>query len=456
MKILFLGASNTYGSGVHVLNGEYDTIEKVKSIDQKLLATPITNNGRDFTINNRWSTKVAKYLNRIEINESRAGGSPAETLHILQNTDLTDIDYICIEFSNIYSYFDRYFFSSDFNNLIPRTPGEIEEFLTNGKKDRPELRKKIKEWVINFDPKAFIDEVMTQFELELSKPRMKDKKIIVVWWRPHIIDNQVFDPDHYTFLKKYAVKFPYPGGENNYSADTMIKKFNYTVHQEHPLGKYMGYPDDHAGVKGNQLVADCIIKHLNKNGMKKRLLIAGDSFSADWTKKFKQTGWVNRLDEYDVTNISQAGVSEYKIYKQLKTIDLSKFDFTIICHTSPYRIPVQEHPIHSKDLLHKNSDLIYADLIPHKKTKLVKYAIDFFENFFDQDYAVFVHNLIIDEIIKTAPNALHITFFENERNDIVNFHHFFKKYRGLINHLNEVGNIKVLDKITELLNDKIK
>lgn len=260
MKMLFLGASNTYGSGLHVLNGEYDTIEKVKTIDQKILATPTTQSGRDFTINNRWSTKVSNYLNRIEINDSKAGGSPAETLYILQNTDLTDIDYICVEFSNIYSFFDRYFY----NNQVPRTPGEIEEFLTNGKKDRPELRERIKDWIINFDPIAFTDEVMTQFELELEKPRMKNKKIIVVWWRTYIFENRVFDPDRYSFLKKYAVKFPLINDVDNYSADTMIRALNLLVYQEHPLGQYMGYPDDHAGLKGNQLVADCIIKHINE------------------------------------------------------------------------------------------------------------------------------------------------------------------------------------------------
>ena len=54
--------------------------------------------------------------------------------------------------------------------------------------------------------------------------------------------------------------------------------------------------------------------------MKKKLLIAGDSFAADWTIKYKGEGWVNTLcEDYDVTNVAQAGVSEYKIYNQLKT-----------------------------------------------------------------------------------------------------------------------------------------
>ena len=93
--------------------------------------------------------------------------------------------------------------------------------------------------------------------------------------------------------------------------------------------------------------------------MKKKILIAGDSFAADWTVKYKGEGWVNTLcKDYDVTNIAQAGVSEYKIYNQLKKIDVSKYDIILISHTSAYRIPVVEHPIHSKDILHNNCDLI--------------------------------------------------------------------------------------------------
>ena len=64
--------------------------------------------------------------------------------------------------------------------------------------------------------------------------------------------------------------------------------------------------------------------------MQQRLLICGDSFSTDWTKKYEGIGWVNMLEKnYKITNISQAGVSEYKIYQQLNSVDLSKFDKTI-------------------------------------------------------------------------------------------------------------------------------
>jgi len=95
----------------------------------------------------------------------------------------------------------------------------------------------------------------------------------------------------------------------------------------------------------------------------KRILIAGDSFAADWTKKYNGIGWVNMLNnDYDVKNVAEAGVSEYKIYKQLENEKTDEFDYIIISHTSPYRIPVEKHPIHYGDILHNNCDLIYSDL----------------------------------------------------------------------------------------------
>ena len=160
-KALFLGASNTFGSGLHALNGEYNTVEKAKTLDQEILASPRSQSGYDFVMNHRWSTKVAKYLQREELNHSEAGGSPAESLYIMRHVvDLTHVDYIFFEFSNIYSYYERYWFHSNHCGKKPRTPGEIEKFLTDGKNDQPDLRERIKDWIINFDPVAFVDQTL--------------------------------------------------------------------------------------------------------------------------------------------------------------------------------------------------------------------------------------------------------------------------------------------------------
>ena len=48
-----------------------------------------------------------------------------------------------------------------------------------------------------------------------------------------------------------------------------------------------------------------------------KILICGDSFAADWSKKYEGKGWVNMIEnDHVITNIAEAGVSEYKIYKQ--------------------------------------------------------------------------------------------------------------------------------------------
>jgi hypothetical protein len=184
-----------------------------------------------------------------------------------------------------------------------------------------------------------------------------------------------------------------------------------------------------------------------------KILICGDSFAADWTKKYEGYGWVNILsNDHTVHNIAEAGVSEYKIFKQLESINLKDFDKIIVSHTSPYRIPVKEHPIHSKDILHYNCDLIYSDLKEHKDNLLIKSAIDFYENLFDLDYACFIHELIIKEINLKYQNLINITFFSSNKN-MYNFEDVYLNNKGLINHMNDQGNKIIYNKIKELINE---
>jgi len=188
--------------------------------------------------------------------------------------------------------------------------------------------------------------------------------------------------------------------------------------------------------------------------MKKTLLIAGDSFSADWSTQSKNIGWVNMLQkDYEVTNVSQAGVSEYRIYLQLKSIDLSKFDKIIISHTSAYRIPIEEHPIHSGDPLHHNCDLIFSDVCAHLENSIMKVAYDFYSNIFDLDYFKFVNKLIYQEIKKITPTALHITFFDSFYDDsVIKFENIFLENKGNTNHLSDRGNDVIYKKTSKLLN----
>jgi lysophospholipase L1-like esterase len=179
-----------------------------------------------------------------------------------------------------------------------------------------------------------------------------------------------------------------------------------------------------------------------------KILILGDSFSADWTVKYPdQIGWPNMLSkDFDVVNCSQAGVSEYKIWKQLLSQELKQYSHIIISHTSPYRIPVETNPLHKNDILHSACDFIYEDVKESNDPNL-NVVIEYFEKYFDMEYARFVHQLIIDKEISYlqsfSENILHLNrFTETDLSvkNVINFNTLFKKHRGLINHFTIKGN----------------
>ena len=191
----------------------------------------------------------------------------------------------------------------------------------------------------------------------------------------------------------------------------------------------------------------------------KKLLICGDSFAADWSVKRKGLGWVNMLErDFNVTNLAQAGCSEYKILKQLKSVNLDDFDKIIVSHTSPYRLYVNQHPVHSNDILHKNSCLLYADILEHSKTDPTLYpVVEYFEKYFDLEYAEHMHNLLLKEIEElTTKNTLHISHVDwinlYEFKTFINFKKVFDKNRGDMNHYNQIGNDIVYRKVLEKLN----
>jgi len=190
-----------------------------------------------------------------------------------------------------------------------------------------------------------------------------------------------------------------------------------------------------------------------------KLLICGDSFAADWTVKVKGSGWVNLLaQDYDITNLAQAGCSEYKILKQLQSVDSTKFDLVLVSHTSPFRLYVDKHPVHSKDILHKDSCLLYSDIMEHLPNypELVPVA-EYFDKYFDIEYAEHIHNLLLKEIKDLCPTkTLHIAHIE-WKNLFCQFEHFlnfktvFAKHRGSMNHYTEQGNNIVYQKILSSL-----
>jgi hypothetical protein len=189
-----------------------------------------------------------------------------------------------------------------------------------------------------------------------------------------------------------------------------------------------------------------------------KLLICGDSFAADWTVKVKGKGWVNLLEQdYKITNLAQAGCSEYKILKQLQSVNLDKFGMVLVSHTSPYRLYVPEHPVHHKDKLHKNSCLLYSDVLEHLPDHPeLKPVVEYFDKYFDVQYAEYMHNLLLRDIEELCPvKTLHISHIDwknlHEFEIFANFKEVFAKHRGSVNHYTEEGNQIVYQSVSNRL-----
>lgn len=224
-KAIFLGASNTHGVSLHYFRELYNDYENVNP--EWPYNSLYTDDNEKFIREKRFSAQLSKYLNVSEINLSRAGGSPAESLYILSQTDLTDVEYVIFEFSSIYSYFDRYFHSEfDFqkNKPIPRTPSEIESFLN--KSNDIELKNKIIEWIINYNPYEFMNEVFIKLtDFINTNPHIK---FAILIWR----DALDFTNPKLQFLQKYIVKFPLLNDETNILVEKYLMENKYTVHHE--------------------------------------------------------------------------------------------------------------------------------------------------------------------------------------------------------------------------------
>ena len=256
-SVIFLGSSNTFGVGLHTFRENYLTENGIKEIKW-----PYNQTGEDneFIYSVRWTRFVAEYLDRKEINISEVAGSPAATLYTLNNTDLSEVDYVFFEFSGLYNYFDRYFHYDDY----PKTPHEIEAFLTNGKNDKSELREKILKWLDEYNPTEFIDEILVLLKEKIEK--LNTKKFIILFWHDaiHGVDSKIdFNSEKFRWLKKYMVKFPTESDSDNYIVHNFIKEKKLTVSDEHPLA-HLIHEDIHAGIQGNKSVADIVINYINE------------------------------------------------------------------------------------------------------------------------------------------------------------------------------------------------
>jgi hypothetical protein len=198
------------------------------------------------------------------------------------------------------------------------------------------------------------------------------------------------------------------------------------------------------------------------------ILIVGDSFAADWTVKYPdKKGWPNLLAEcFLVKNIAQAGVSEYKIYQQVMSIDnVNMYDFVVISHTSPYRAVTRQHPVHSKDVLRQHADLIAADINYHQ-SKLKNFANlslraaqNYFKYHYDIDYHTTTYNLLKKEINQKLPKnkTIVINNFSDHQDTtehyFVDFYELQKTHPGMMNHHSCQGNEIIFQTIKKYIDE---
>jgi len=191
----------------------------------------------------------------------------------------------------------------------------------------------------------------------------------------------------------------------------------------------------------------------------KRVLICGDSFATD-----NNNGWSRLLaNDYNVLNLAENGVSQYKIVQQLISVNLLDFDFIIVSHTSPNRVFINNHPVHKKGKTHKNSDLIFTDIEYHLEKMptdpVLLAAKQYFRYIYDQDYQEYIYKLMQENILSLLQNtkSLHLlTLYDNNVYLFSNYINVFKDFTVQphnINHLSNQDNERLYKMACEWINN---
>jgi len=184
----------------------------------------------------------------------------------------------------------------------------------------------------------------------------------------------------------------------------------------------------------------------------KTLAIFGDSFGVDTGNR---ESWVHLLkSQYKIKNFCESGISQYKIWKQIKNNPGHQVDMNLICHTSHSRVHVNHNPLHQNSKFHKNCDIILAD-IEQYTDEFSTSAKLFFKHIYNEDYYIDIYNLMskdIDELCNNTP-TLHVFNFERENlyqfNNYLNLSWVRQAHSGNINHYNCTGNKLVHDMVVD-------
>jgi hypothetical protein len=187
---------------------------------------------------------------------------------------------------------------------------------------------------------------------------------------------------------------------------------------------------------------------------KEKIAIIGDSFSADETP----TSWVNLLkDNYNITNYSQRGASEYRLYTLVNQYEaeLSSADHIVMFHTNSLRVFVPDavdYPSRRLDS-HSHCDLVINDAFADPQW--AKIAETYFKYFFDEKYLRKQYQLLISDIDQRfGQKIIHCSGFDEHLAGNVSIKSFAtvrEQHPGTTNHLDYTGNLKVYQYIKEKL-----
>jgi hypothetical protein len=188
------------------------------------------------------------------------------------------------------------------------------------------------------------------------------------------------------------------------------------------------------------------------------ILLCGDSFATDYTKyqSTEYPGWPNLLaKKFTVTNLAQAGVSEYKILKQVQSMG-NDYDVAVVSHTSPFRVHARKHPFHTQGL-HQDCDLLYADIMEKSSwwNPALQACKSYFTHIYDFDYQMDVYQLLFDKIKHSIHvpciHICHNNLGKEIQNVNLDFTDTWYLNQGKVNHYNQQGNKLVYQTLCEAL-----
>lgn len=180
------------------------------------------------------------------------------------------------------------------------------------------------------------------------------------------------------------------------------------------------------------------------------ITIVGDSFSSDVSKD----SWATQLSEcHSVNNLSQRGISQYRIYTIIKD-NLSLIensDCLIIWHTNPDRIFVNDNIDFPTRCLgsHPTADLVANDALSSKDKVWRQTVESYYKVFFNSPQQELYHRLLVNEIrrLVAGVKTLEYTGFNLNNSDIKSFFNIKIANAGNVNHMNAVGNRIVFETI---------